>query len=59
MSKDIIEQNGAIMKNFLCGIFAILFLTFAVFAQDANTQKKPHNKPDSLNIKPEEVTTES
>ena len=58
MSKDIIEQNGAIMKNFLCGIFAILFLTFAVFAQDANTQKKPHNKPDSLNIKPEEVTTE-
>ncbi len=46
------------MKNLLTGIFAVVFFTVAVFAQDANMQKKPHNKPDSLNIKPEEVTTE-
>jgi hypothetical protein len=46
------------MKNLLFGIFTVLFLTFTVFAQNANTKKESHNKPDSLNIKPEEVTTE-
>jgi hypothetical protein len=46
------------MKNLLLGLITAIFLTFTVFAQEANTQKEPHNKPDSLNIKPEEVTTE-
>lgn len=46
------------MKNLLLGFLIPILISFAVFAQNANMKKKPHNKPDSLHIKAKEVTTE-
>jgi len=43
----------------MLGIFTVIFFTTCIFAQNADMQKKQQeHKPDSLNIKSEEVNTE-
>ncbi len=60
VNKSIISftNNGAIMKKLMSGILIVILFTATGFAQNTNVQKKQHNKPDTLNIKPVEVTTE-